>query len=128
MIANDNSEITTPEIIADDIRGQLIRLFEDKNFSVLYATSKSGSVRANHYHKEGSHYCYITKGGGIYYSKPVHSNKNTLVQYFKTGDLIYSGPMMEHKFVFAEDSEFITISPHSREQKHYEDDLVRIEM
>ena len=46
----------------------------------------------------------------------------------KAGQLFFSPPLVEHAMVFPVDTVFLTLSRNKRDQKHYEDDLVRVKL
>ena len=62
----------------DDERGSIQPLVDVKMKSSVLITSKTGSVRANHYHKTDWHYCYVLYGEIIYYHRPHGSDKKQI--------------------------------------------------
>jgi len=117
-----------PEFV--DERGGITKLLDDGQTvikSVLYITSKAGSVRSNHYHKTDAHYIYMITGSMEYYEKPVDGAEDQVEKVIvKAGDIIYSPPMRVHATKFLEDSSFIALSINSRHQAAYEEDTVRV--
>jgi len=111
-----------------DGRGAIHPLVDVTMRSALLIHSKKGSVRANHYHKTDWHYCYVLSGSIDYHHRPVGSKAKPEVVHVKTGELFFTPPMVEHAMVFPEDSSFLTLSHNQRDQKAYEDDLVRVEL
>lgn len=111
-----------------DSRGEIIPLFEDAVSSSQVITSKKGSIRANHYHKTDSHYCYMVSGSMNYYHRAVGADSEPVSCVVKAGQLIFTPPMLEHAMEFLEDSVFINFAENKRDQKSYEDDLVRVEL
>ena len=111
----------------EDGRGVIESIINNKQFSsVLRITSAKGSVRANHYHKEDYHYCYLESGEMDYYDRQVGSEYPPTVTKIKSGDVFYTGPMIEHAMKFTEDSVFWCFSKLSRNQDNYESDTVRL--
>ena len=53
-----------------DERGYIQPLVDFPIGSVLVISSKSGSIRGNHYHKEDFHYSYLASGRMLYYHRP----------------------------------------------------------
>lgn len=97
--------------------------------SILLITSKKGAVRANHYHKKDSHYSYMVSGKMEYtwYDiQPKKTQKKTVI--VKTGDLIYTPPMVAHAMHFLEDSTFLALSAKQRGKGKYEEDLTRVKV
>ena len=114
------------------MRGSITKLLDDGATtirSVLLISSKKGAIRANHYHKQDAHYCYMLSGKMEYTEQPVdgdESRRTTTI--IAAGDLIYTPPMTIHAMKFLEDSVFLALSPRPRSQKSYEDDLVRVKV
>ena len=116
----------------EDERGYISRLVNDEDGgfrAVLYITSKSGTQRANHYHKKDSHYVYCLSGKFRYSEKDM-AKPNSKVEsvILKPGDLVLTKPMIAHSMEFLEDTVFLAITTEHRQQNKYEDDLVRIKI
>jgi len=58
-----------------DERGEIQNLVEGSFGSALVITSRSGAIRANHYHKTDYHYCWMQSGRVAYYYRPVGSKE-----------------------------------------------------
>lgn len=117
-----------PTLIADEPRGIMEKLAEGEFQSVLRITSKAGSVRANHYHKQDSHLCYLVRGKIEYVFRGALADEAPLERLIiEPGQLVFSPPRVAHAMRFLEDSELycFTTSPR-RTQDEYEDDLVRV--
>ena len=116
--------------ISSDQRGIIADLLPGKKItSVLYITSKKGSVRANHYHKKDSHYMYVIKGKMQYVYKPVAktgARKHSLV--VNEGEIIYTPPMLMHAVKFLQNTQFLALTTEKRDQKTYENDIVRVNL
>lgn len=115
-----------------DERGFISRLVNDDKGgfrAVLYITSKAGTERANHYHKKDSHYVYCLSGKFRYSEKDM-TKRNSGIEsvILKPGDLVLTKPMIAHSMEFLEDTVFLAITTEHRQQKKYEDDLVRIKI
>ncbi len=117
-----------PEVVED--RGNITMVFDDGVTaikSVLIITSKKGSVRANHYHKEDSHYCYMVTGKMEYYEQPVGADDSQrLKETLSEGDMVFSPPMAIHAMKFLEDTTWIVLATKSRKDGAYEEDTVRV--
>lgn len=112
-----------------DDRGEIAKLFDTHLAigSVSLITSKKGSVRAQHFHKEtGWHYCYVIKGAIRYLERPVGSKAAPRASVFVDGDVFFTPPQVEHAMEFLEDTEFLCLSGNERSQEAYEADLVRL--
>ena len=90
--------------------------------------SKAGSLRANHYHKTDWHYCYVIYGKIEYFYKNVDSDKKTELLIAEKGSMIFTPPLVEHCMKFPEETLFLTLSRNPRDQKTYEEDVVRVNL
>lgn len=109
-----------------DERGEMSYIFNQKTSiaSVLFITCKKGSIRANHYHKKGSHYDYVLGGKIEYIYRKVGSKKKHSVIISK-GEVVYTPPMTIHAMRFLEDSLLLVLTPEKRYKNKYEKDTVR---
>jgi quercetin dioxygenase-like cupin family protein len=115
----------------EDNRGiieSLISFPEAEIGSVVLIETKKGSLRANHYHKEDWHYCYVVSGSIEYHCRPVGSDATPKMFLIGTGDIFYTPPLVEHAMVFPEDTTFLAFSGGTRLQEDYEKDLVRVNL
>jgi len=107
-----------------DDRGDIISLIDDfANVQVIY--SKKGSMRANHYHKTDSHYCYLIKGL-IEYIWRDHKDNLIYKEIISPGEIFLTGPNIDHEMIFKEDSIMVVVSKYKRDTISYEKDIVRI--
>ncbi|PHQ80476.1 MAG: hypothetical protein COB66_04720 [Coxiella sp. (in: Bacteria)] len=127
-LANPILDLEKPHV---DERGDiqpLVSFPQAKIGSAVMITSKKGTVRANHYHKEDWHYCYLVYGAIDYYERPINSDEAPTITQIKAGDVFYTPPLLEHAMVFTEDSAFLTLGGGTRSQEDYENDLVRVNL
>lgn len=110
-----------------DTRGFIFNVCNAPVGSAVVITSKKGSVRANHYHKEDSHLCFVVSGGIDYLERPVGSLDEPKKFHYAAGQSFFTGPMVEHAMKFTEDTVFLTLGELSRRPEEYEADLVRLE-
>jgi dTDP-4-dehydrorhamnose 3,5-epimerase-like enzyme len=111
-----------------DARGAIQPLVDTAIRTVQIITSRKGTVRANHYHKTDWHYCYVVAGKIEYYHRPVGSKAKPEKIVVKAGQVFFTPSMVEHAMVFAEETTFLNMAGKQRDQKHYEKDLVRVEL
>ena len=111
-----------------DARGAIQPLVDTAIRTAQIITSRKGTVRANHYHKTDWHFCYVVSGSIEYYHRPVGSKAKPEKIVVKTGELFFTPSMVEHAMVFPEDTVFLNLAGNKRDQKHYETDLVRVEL
>ena len=90
-------------------------------------TSKKGSVRSNHYHKEDFHYLYIVSGSMEYYERGVNEEFTGKPFIVKAGEMVFTQPMKIHKTIFLEDCVMISLSKRNRDHDSHESDVIRVE-
>jgi len=111
-----------------DARGAIQPLVDEMMKSAVMIESKKGSLRANHYHKTDWHYCYVVSGTIEYYHRPTGSTEEPECLIVKTGEMVFTPPMVDHGMKFPEDTTFLTLSRNPRDQASYEADVVRVDM
>ena len=107
-----------------DPRGAITNLFEGRIEHIALITSKKGSTRANHYHKEDFQYIYLVSGAYESHSCEVRNPERRQVLKVRPGDIVATPPMIAHAQKFTEDSVFLALSTRQREQGKYEDDTI----
>ncbi len=111
----------------NDHRGSIQALLHEHNGSVVVIETFPSVQRANHYHKEDYHYCYVVSGEIIYYQRKVGSSQIPTKEVFRPGEMFYTPPMVEHCMYFEKKTIFITLGGKTRIQEEYEADLVRLD-
>jgi len=112
-----------------DSRGKIVKLAEGDFASALLITSKKGSVRANHYHKKDSHWCYMISGSMRYWYKDLSKKNNRRRSLIiRAGDSVYTPPMLAHAMEFLEASQFLALTAKKRDRTKYENDTVRMKL
>lgn len=107
-----------------DERGAITNLFEGRIEHVALITSKKGSIRANHYHKEDHQYMYLVSGAYESHSCDVRNPEKKQVLQVRPGDIVDTPPLTAHAQKFTEDSVFLAFSTRQREQGKYETDTL----
>ncbi len=110
-----------------DIRGSIQPLVDEMMRSAVLISSKAGSVRANHYHKTDWHYCYVLSGRIQYLHRKTGSKDDPEQIMVGKGEMIFTPPMVDHGMKFPVDTTFLTLSRNPRDQKTYEEDVVRVD-
>ena len=87
-------------------------------------TSKKGSRRGDHYHKESEQYVYVLSGKMQLITQKLGGEP--LQTMLESGDLVHTPPLESHAFLSLEDSTFLAISKGPRGGKTYEDDTYRL--
>ena len=108
-----------------DKRGSIQPLVDLMMKSAVIIESKAGALRANHYHKTDWHYCYVIKGKIEYFHREVNSTKKPELIIVEKENMVFTPPMVEHCMKFPLDTLFLTLSRNPRDQKTYEEDVVR---
>jgi quercetin dioxygenase-like cupin family protein len=107
-----------------DARGEIHNLFEGRLEHVAMITSKKGTVRANHYHKEDHQYIYLISGAYESHCCPVGQPEKKQVLLVKAGDIVETPAMIAHAQKFTEDSVFLAFTTRQRESGKYEEDTI----
>lgn len=114
--------------VFSDKRGDIRHIMPDgaRAASVAYITGNKGDIRADHYHKKDTHYCFCVSGR-LKYSYQNVEEKGADYQFviLKPGDVIFTDVNEWHKFEFLEDGAFIAVSSEARNQEAYEADTFR---
>ena len=111
----------------EDARGIIQPLCDLNMKSASLIVSKPNTWRANHYHKNDWHFIYVLKGSFEYYFKKTNSNEKVQKKIVKKGELLFTGPVVDHAMFYTEETEIIVLSKNPRDQKTYEEDTVRID-
>lgn len=127
-VKGQDEVISLPVQVAEDERGVIEKLAEGTYQSIFRITAKKGSVRANHYHHNDSHLCYLSRGRVRYVYRSADDESAPLQEKIvEPGQLFYTPPMEAHAMDFLEDSEFYTFNTIDRhDQADYENDIVRV--
>ena len=82
--------------------------------------SKTGTIRANHYHPIQEQKCLLTKGQFIsVYQDLLNNNSSKITHVVNEGDLIVTKPNVAHAMVFTKDSVFLNLVRGEREHENY---------
>ena len=104
-----------------DARGKIsnYELTEPINL-IGYIESKTGSVRANHYHPIQEQKCLLIKGKYVSVVKDLSDPKAQIhTQLIQEGDIAVIKPNVAHTMVFLEDSIFLNLVRGEREHENY---------
>lgn len=122
----------TPPLVAldrlfSDARGEIRPLLEREMRSAVLISSVKGALRANHYHRTDWHYCYVLSGC-IDYRYRTHGDSGPGERVLvRSGQMVFTPPMVDHAMLFPEDTVFLTLSRNPRDQATYEADVVRVD-
>ena len=111
-----------------DERGYLLKILDKGFSSCIEIFSKKGSIRANHYHKNDEHFCYILKGEILFFYRNRKKGSKLNYKIMKKGDLFFTTYDQDHMAYFLKTTHFLSYSSRKRSQFDYEKDLVRLNM
>ena len=109
-----------------DNRGVITNILEEPTNSVVLITCKKGAIRANHYHKEDSHWSYLVSGKMEYYEK--RPSGQLEMATIEAGQMVYSAPGVPHAMKFLEASVFFALTTRKRSRGRYDEDTIKCEI
>ena len=117
-------KVKIPQSFSDD-RGVIINLADGNLSDVALIDSNEKAIRANHYHKQDWHLCFLLEGEFEYSWFKIGETmiSRTIV---KAGEMIFTPRMTAHRFVFLSKSRLITISKLSRISNRYDEDTIKV--
>ena len=110
-----------------DTRGIIQPLCDLNMKSASLIVSQPNSWRANHFHKTDWHFIYVLRGQFEYFFRKTNSKEEIKKKIVKKGELLFTGPLIDHAMIYTEETEIIVLSKNPRDQKTYEEDTVRID-
>ena len=111
-----------------DARGEIYNLFEGRIEHIALITSKKGTVRANHYHKQDHQYIYLVSGAFNSHSVDTRDTRKRQILPIKPGDIVETPAFIAHAQEFTEDSVFLALTTCQRESGKYEEDTIAYEV
>ena len=112
-----------------DDRGEIANIVEEPIESVAIITSKSGSIRGNHYHPNQIQYVYLVSGKYERISKDTRKKDGKKESRIITpGDLVITPPMIAHAMRFLEDSIILNLTTGSRDKKKYQEHTIKFQL
>ena len=109
------SQIVPLESAFTDARGAIQPLVDGGIASAQAISCNTDSVRANHYHKEDWHYCYMASGSMNYYFRSVGATEDPSCIKVSAGQMIFTPPLEEHVMHFLEPSMLINFANRQRD-------------
>ncbi len=107
-----------------DVRGEIHNIFEGRIEHIALITSKKGTVRANHYHKQDHQFIYLVSGAFNSHSVDTRDTSKRQVLKLVPGDIVETPAYIAHAQEFTEDSVFLALTTRQREQGKYEEDTI----
>lgn len=110
----------------EDARGVIQNLLLTTVRNVAFVTSKKGTIRSNHYHKEDWHYLYVISGSFNYYERGVEdSGEHIEPLLVKAGEMVFTPPLKVHRTDFLEDTVMLSMGKNPQVHTRHEEDVVR---
>jgi uncharacterized RmlC-like cupin family protein len=119
-------QLTHPGDSFTDHRGVIRNLLDHSCGGVQMIWSNARSRRSDHYHREDGHWLYIVSGECEYYERPVGSKEKPERVTMLPGDMVYTGPGLEHATLFPIDTVMVSMSLRPRDHESHEADLIRL--
>ena len=107
-----------------DVRGAITNVFEGRIEHIALITSKKGTVRANHYHKQDHQFIYLVSGAFESHSIDIHDTSKRQVLEIEPGDIVETPALIAHAQKFTQDSVFLALTTRQREKGKYEEDTI----
>lgn len=108
----------------EDERGWIQNLAASGWVSIIQ--TKAGERRSSHWHRTDSHYLYVLSGEMSYFERPVGSADPPGWDSYKAGQMVFTGPNVEHWTYFPVDTVLVSVSQLHRTHDAHEQDVVRI--
>ena len=113
------------EVYKDD-RGRILNLLERSCGGVSIIESNAGARRSDHWHREDGHWFYVVQGQFEYFERPVGSPDKPAHRTIRQGEMVYTGPGVEHATVFPVYTVLLSMSLRPRDHASHERDVVRL--
>lgn len=110
----------------EDARGIIQNLLLTTVRNVALVTSKKGTTRSNHYHKEDWHYLYVISGSFNYFERTLDGSSDVEPVVVKAGEMVFTPPNKVHKTDFLEDTVMLSMGKNPQDHLHHEEDVVRV--
>ena len=118
--------LSHPPTTRSDDRGEITDILVKENVEyVTLITSKAGTVRGNHYHKETVQSVYILDGRIKMLTRI--PGEPVVATVLEKGDLATTGRMEQHSMEALEDSSFMVFTTGVRGGEDYEKDTYRLD-
>ena len=119
-------KLSRPPATRSDDRGEIIDILVKENIEyVTLITSKAGTVRGNHYHKETVQSVYILEGSIKMLTRI--PGEPVVATVLERGDLATTDKMEQHSMEALEDSSFMVFTTGVRGGEDYEKDTYRLD-
>lgn len=109
----------------EDARGSIADILEDELIEhVSILTTRRGSVRGNHLHRETYQWVYVASGALRFVTSLDGATQTGIVQ---AGDVLMTGPHEAHAIEALEDTTMVVMTRGPRGGREYESDTYRLD-
>lgn len=109
-----------------DNRGVIQMILESCEIgSISRIVSTKGSFRANHWHKNDSHFIEVLAGQVELYEQAIGSTTKPILKIVNVGDIAFTDKQIMHTMYFPVNTVFNCYSRLPRDSKNYEEDTIR---
>lgn len=109
-----------------DNRGVIQMVLESCEIgSISRIVSVKGSYRANHWHKNDSHFIEVLAGQVELYEQPIGSSDRPILKIVNVGDIAFTDKRIMHTMYFPINTVFNCYSKLPRNSENYESETVR---
>ncbi len=116
--------VRIPQVF-EDFRGRIVNLADGRIGDVAIISTEKNSVRANHFHQNDWHLCYLIEGKFDYFWEEFGVQNRVEVS---PGEMVFTPKLIPHKIIFGEKSIFISVSKLSRISTFYESDTTKLKV
>ncbi|MBI4056647.1 MAG: cupin domain-containing protein [Elusimicrobia bacterium] len=118
-------KVERPPVAHTDERGTITDILVREPIEhVTVITSRKGTHRGSHYHKQTMQWVYLIKGRMQLLTQS--PEEPVVVSVLEPGDLALTPPLMRHAMIALEDSVFMVFTRGPRGGENYEDDTFRL--
>jgi hypothetical protein len=106
--------------------GNIRNLLTEPCGGVSIISCNPGSKRSAHYHLTDAHWLYVVRGTMLYWERPVGSTEPPTEYRVGMGEMIHTGPLVEHWTEFPDGAVLVSMSDRPRDKASHEADVVRV--
>ena len=110
----------------EDARGVIQNVLEQPCGGVSIIESIAGARRSDHHHVSDGHWLLVLEGRMEYYERPVGSQEKPSHRTINQGEMVWTGPNIEHATIFPVFTRLLSMSLRPRDKAHHEEDVVRL--
>jgi hypothetical protein len=119
-------ELTQLGEVFEDSRGRIQNILEQPCGGVSIIESKAGTRRSDHWHESDGHWLIVLEGRMDYYERPVGSTDPPAHRTIEQGEMVWTGPGIEHATLFPVFTRLLSMSLRPRDKSSHEQDVRRL--